>query len=132
MKILMCTRAAVVAAALMLGAGTASALEGSGCQQLIDDLIATSQTVQITGKKAPKDVTGLTATLDAATTTLAAGKLCDTVKKLEDFKIKVEDLIAAGRFTEAGPTGEQLIAQADAAIACINGESAAAGGSCTF
>ena len=132
-KISMCTRAAVFAAALTLSAGVAWAIQGSGCQQRITDLIATAETVQITGKKAAKDLTGLTATLEAASETLAAGKPCDSIKKLEDFKIKVDQLIAAERFTAgAVPSGEQLIAGADAAIACIRNEAMAAGGSCTF
>jgi hypothetical protein len=131
--ILMRTRAAVAAAVLILSAGAASAVQVSGCEQLITDLIGTAQTVQITGKKSEKDLAGLTTTLDAARTTLAAGKLCDSIKKLEDFKVKVNQLIAAGRFTTGeDPSGEQLIAQADAAIACINGDVIASGGSCTF
>jgi hypothetical protein len=133
MKIWMRTRAAVVAAVLMISAGAASAVQALACQQLIDDLITTTETAQVTGKKADKDLTGLIRTLDAATETLAAGKLCDSIKKLEDFKIKVDQLVAAGRLTgEVGPSGDQLIAGADAAIGCIAGESMTAGGSCTF
>ena len=133
MKISMRTCVAVAVAALMLSAGAASAVQGSSCQQLITDLIGTTQTVQITGKQAGKDLTGLTTKAGAASTELAAGKPCDSIKKLEDFKVKVNDLIAAGRFDSAAePTGEQLIAQADTAIACINAEAMAAGGSCSF
>ena len=127
------TCVAVFAAAVMLSAGAASAVQVSGCQQLINDLITTTQTVELSGKKAAKDLTGLTTTLEAASATLAAGKPGDSVKKLQDFQIKVDQLIAAQRFnTEAVPTGEQLIAQADAAIACISGEAVADGGFCTF
>jgi hypothetical protein len=62
----------------------------------------------------------------------AAGKLCDSIKKLEDLKVKVAQLIAAGRFTTGeNPSGEQLVAQADAAIACIDSTVMAAG-SCTL
>jgi len=132
-KILMRTRTAVAAAALVLSAGAASAAQVSGCEQLITGLIGTTQTVQLTGKKADKDLAGLTTTLDAANATLAAGKPCDSIKKLEDFKVKVNQLIEAGRFTPGeDPSGEQLIAQADAAIACIDGEVMTGGGSCTF
>ena len=53
-KILMRTRTAVAAAALILSAGAASAVQVSGCEQLIMDLIGTTQTVQLTGKKADK------------------------------------------------------------------------------
>jgi len=133
LKILIRTRTAVAATALILSAGAASAVQVSDCEQLITDLIGTTQTVQLTGKKAEKDLAGLTTTLDAANATLAAGKPCDSIKKLEDFKIKVNQLIAAERFTTGeDPSGEQLIAQADAAIACIDAEVMAGGGSCTF
>lgn len=133
MKISMRTCVAVAVAAIMLSAGAVSAVQESSCQQLITDLIGTTQTVQISGKQQAKDLAGLTTKAEAARTTLAAGKPCDSIKKLEDFKIKVTDLISAGRFTAGeGPSGEQLIAQADAAIACINSEVMAAGGSCTF
>ena len=53
-------------------------------------------------KKSDKDLAGLTTTLDAASATLAVGKPCDSIKKLDDFKVKVDQLIAAERFT----TGE--------------------------
>jgi len=132
-KMLMRTRAAVAAAALVLSAGVASAVHVSSCEQLITDLIGTAQTVQLSGKKAAKDLTGLTTTLEAASATLAVGKPCDSIKKLEDFKVKVDQLIAADRFISGeGPSGEELIAQADTAIACINSEVAAGGGSCSF
>jgi hypothetical protein len=62
----------------------------------------------------------------------AAGKLCDSIKKLEDLKVKVAQLIAAGRFTTGeNPSGEQLVAQADAAIACIDSTVMSAG-SCSL
>lgn len=132
-KISMRARAAAAAVAVMLGGAAAAAVLLSDCEQLIADVLGTAQTAQLTGKQAEKDLTGLTKTLNAASATLAAGKPCDSIKKLEDFKVKVNQLIAAGRFnTEQGPTGEELIAQADAAIACINAEVMAAGGSCTF
>jgi uncharacterized cupredoxin-like copper-binding protein len=131
--ILMRTRAVVALVALMFSVGAASAAQGSLCQQLITDLIDTTQTVQLTGRKAAKDLSGLTMTLEAASETLADGKRCDSIKKLEDFKVKVDQLIVAGRFdTGEGRTAEELLAQTDAAIACINGEATAAGGSCTF
>ena len=131
--IFMRTCAAVAAAALILSAGAASAVQVTGCEQLITNLIGITRTVQITGKKAEKDLAGLTTTLDAASATLAVGKPCDSIKKLDAFKVKVDQLIAAERFTTGeGPSGEELIARADAAIACINGEVLAGGGSCSF
>ena len=51
-KILMRTRATVVAAVLMISAAAASAVQVSPCQQLIDDLITTTEMAQVTGKKA--------------------------------------------------------------------------------
>ena len=89
--------------------------------------------MHISGKKSDKDRAGLTTTLDAARATLAVGKPCGSIKKLEDFKVKVDQLIAAERFiTGEGPSGEEPIAQADAAIACSNGQVMAGGGSCSF
>lgn len=123
----------MVATALILSVGAAAAVQALGCEQRITDLRGVTERVQLNNRKAAKDLTGLLMTLDAASETLAAGKPCDSIKKLEDYKIKVEQLIAADRFIAGeGPSGEELIAQADGAIACINGEVTAGGGSCAF
>ena len=49
-------------------------------------------------------------------------KLCDAIKKLNDFKVKINQLIASGNIntdSTAGVTGQDLLSGADQAIACI-------------
>jgi hypothetical protein len=100
------------------------------CQALINNLKTSAQGVAITGKNADKERAGLIATLNSASTELGKGKLCDSIKKLNDFKVKVDQLITAGRINtdeNAGTTGQDLLTDADAAISCINTQS---GGTC--
>ncbi|HVG29426.1 MAG TPA: hypothetical protein VM864_06865 [Pyrinomonadaceae bacterium] len=120
--------ALVCALALTLSANVTSAETVSECQQLIANLKAETQTVIITGKNAEKDRTGLVGKADNASFALDRGKFCDAIQKLNDFKSKINQLIAAGNInqnpTDANgntiATGNQLLADADAAINCIN------------
>jgi hypothetical protein len=77
--------------------------------------------VTITGKNAEKDLSGLLGKLDAASAALSTGKNADAVRKLTDFKAKVQQLAAAGHISSGDASS--LAAQADQAIACINGTS---------
>jgi hypothetical protein len=117
------TGALVALALAAIISTTAWATTVSECQATIAGLRTESEQVLITGKKSEKDRSGLIGTLDAASLTLDQAKFCDAVKKLNDFKVKVNDLTTAGRINEdpnAGVTGQQLLVDADAAIDCIN------------
>jgi hypothetical protein len=87
------------------------------CQPLLDDLKLQSEAVAISGKNSVKDREGLVKIVDAATIELAKGKNADAVTKLNDFKVKVGQLLTAGRITEADASS--LTSSADAAISCI-------------
>lgn len=121
--------AILFALAVTLSAVVANANTISECQTLIANLKAETLSVQITGKSADKDRAGLVGKLDNASFALDQAKFCDSIQKLNDFKQKVNQLIAAGRINQnptdaAGNpqvTGTQLLADADAAINCING-----------
>lgn len=92
------------------------------CQALIAELRAQTEAVAITGKNAEKNRAGLLAKLDNASTSLSKGKLCDAIRKLNDFRNKVNQLIASGSIntdTSAGVTGQDLVDGATEAIACI-------------
>ena len=93
------------------------AQSSADCQNQIDALRATAQSATYSGKNAEKEQAGLARSLDSATTTLSAGKYADTVKKLEDFKIKVQDLKASGKIDAT--SADALLAGADQAIACV-------------
>ncbi|HEX8163109.1 MAG TPA: hypothetical protein VF538_14665 [Pyrinomonadaceae bacterium] len=120
--------ALVCAVALTLSANVVSAETVSECQQLLANLKSETQTVIITGKAAERDRAGLVGKVDNASFALDRGKFCDAIQKLNDFKAKVNQLIAAGQInqnpTDANgatlATGTQLLADADAAIHCIN------------
>ena len=111
--------AAVIGLALMLGPAGAKAQTVSECQAQISALQTASQGVTIAGRQADKDRAGLVGKLQSASIELDKVKLCDAIKKLNDYKVKVQDLISAGRVDPAD--GQELLAGADAAIACITG-----------
>ncbi|HZI59461.1 MAG TPA: hypothetical protein VFD62_02050 [Pyrinomonadaceae bacterium] len=92
------------------------------CQALITGLRADTETVVITGKNAEKNRAGLLNKLDDASTALAGGKLCTAIQKLTDFRDKVNQLIASGSINSdptVGTTGQDLVDDANEAIACV-------------
>ena len=120
--------AVLFAVAMMFSAMVANADTVSECQARIATLKADTLAVTITGKSADKDRAGLVEKLNNASFALDSAKFCDSIQKLNDFKVKVNQLIAAGKINQnptdaAGNTlvtGTQLLAEADAAINCIN------------
>ena len=120
--------AILFAVAIIFSAAVANADTVSECQARIATLKADTLAVQITGKSADKDRAGLVGKLDNAAFDLDSAKFCDSIQKLNDFKVKVNQLITAGKINQtptdasgnAVVTGTQLLAEADAAINCIN------------
>lgn len=113
--------AAVAVAALLCVTALASTV--TECKAIIAGLKTKSSTVAIAGKQADKDRATLTLKLNEADLKLDQAKFCDAVLKLNDFKVKVNQLAAAGRINQdpaAGTTGAELLSDADAAIACVN------------
>ena len=103
------------------------------CQGLIDALRADTQTVVLTGRQADKNRAGLLGKLDNASTDLSKGKLCGAIQKLTDFRNKVNQLIASGSINNdpsLGVTGQDLVNQANDAIACIQAQAAQSGTTC--
>jgi hypothetical protein len=107
--------------AVMIGAPVAAQTQ-SDCQTQITNLRTASSTVAISGRNADKDRAGLVDKLGDASAELTKGKNADAVKKLTDFKVKVQQLVEAGRLSASDATS--LNSQADSAIACLNGLSA--------
>lgn len=123
MKLLLPALIALVAApAAVLPVAPAAAQTAADCENQIANLRATVAGLAITGKNAEKDRAGLTGKLTDASTELAKDKNGDAAKKLEDFKVKLQQLPDAGRIQSADAAA--LASGADAAIACINGLSA--------
>ena len=114
--------ALLAAPAAIVPVAPAAAQTETDCAAQIASLSTAAQGVAITGKNADKDRAGLTGKLDDASTELGKGKSADAAKKLADFKVKVEQLAAAERISSGDAAS--LLAQADSAIACINGPSA--------
>ena len=116
--------AILFALAMFVAAPLAHATTVTEVQAMLTSLKAKTTSVIITGKSAEtKDRPGLLVKLDEATLKVDQAKFCDAVAKLNDFKVRVNALIAAGRINQdpaAGTTGQELLNDADATIAALN------------
>lgn len=110
--------------ATLVAAPIAQATTVSEVQSMITQLKGKVQIIQISGKFAEtKDRPGLLGQLDGVSLTLDQGKFCDSVTKVRDFQKKVNDMISAGKLNQdptLGPTGQELLADADAIIKALN------------
>lgn len=115
--------AIVCAIALFVAAPLAQATTVTEVQAMIASLRTKTEGVVLTGKSADKDRAGLVGKLNEATLKVDQGKFCDAVVKLNDFKARVNQLIAAGKINQdpaVGTTGQELLNDADATIAALN------------
>jgi len=112
------------AIAMFVAAPLAQATTVTEVQSMINQLKGKVQVISITGKQAEtKDRPGLLGQLDGVALTLDQGKFCNSVTKVRDFQKKVNDMISAGKLNQdptLGPTGQELLADADAIIAALN------------
>lgn len=111
------------ALAMFVAAPLAHATTVSEVQAMIASLKTKTETVIITGKSADKDRNGLLSKLNEASLKVDQAKFCDAVVKVNDFKVKVNALIAAGRINQdpsLGTTGQELLNDADAIIKALN------------
>ena len=125
------------ALALFVAAPLAQATTISEAQAMIANLKAKTTSVVITGKAAEtKDRPGLLDKLNEASLKVDQAKFCDAIAKVNDFKVKVNALIVAGKINQdpaVGTTGQELLADADAIIAALNELQTQGGGAaCTF
>lgn len=122
--------------AMFVAAPLAQATTITEVQAMLTTLKAKTTGVSITGKSAEKDRTALLDKLNEATLKVDQAKFCDAIAKLNDFKVKVNHLIAVGRINQdpaAGTTGQELLNDADAIIAAINElQVQSTGTACTF
>lgn len=94
----------------------------SECQALIDQTRADLAGVQSIGGKDPiQTKANLDAKLVDASTKLAEGKYEAAIAKLVDFRTSVENLAAAPKPKISQVDAQLLIADANNAIACIQG-----------
>ncbi|HET6852487.1 MAG TPA: hypothetical protein VFH46_09180 [Pyrinomonadaceae bacterium] len=112
------------ALAMFVAAPLAQATTVSEVQSMITQLRGKVQIIQISGKNAEtKDRPGLLGQIDGISLTLDQGKFCNSVTKVRDFQKKVNDMISAGKLNQdptLGPTGQELLADADAIAAALN------------
>jgi len=125
------------ALAMFVAAPLAQATTVTEVQAMIASLKAKTTSVVITGKAAEtKDRPGLLDKLNEASLKVDQAKFCDAVAKLNDFKVRVNALIVAGKINQdpaVGTTGQELLADADATIAALNELQTQGGGAaCTF
>ena len=120
MKILAPALLALLAApAALVPVSPVLAQTAADCEVQIASLRGAVTSLTISGKNADRDRESLLRTLEGASTELAKGKNADAAKKLTDFKVKVAQLLEAGRISSGDASS--LTAQADSAIACVNG-----------
>lgn len=105
-----------------VAATSAQALDVTPCFDLVATLRAETQVVKFTSAK---DQTALLGKLDGASQKLSLGKLADAVLKLQDYTVKVQQLVAAGKIAAGTAadgsvvTPQDLLDGAATAIACI-------------
>ncbi len=109
--------------ALMLLAAFAFAnatdAQTSPCQDQFVQLRADTQSVPITSGKVDKERAGLVKLIEDAQGLASIGKSSDTVAKLGNFTVKVDQLEATGRIS--AESAELLRSDAQAAITCLEG-----------
>jgi hypothetical protein len=111
------------AVAMLIAAPVALATTISEVQAMIGSLKAKTTSVVFTGKSGEKDRTALLDKLNEASLKLDQAKFCDAIAKINDFKAKVNQLIAAGKINQdpaLGTTDQELLTDADAIIAGLN------------
>jgi hypothetical protein len=103
-------------------ATSSAAIDAVVCQADLTTLRAETQQIQFLSANAAKDLAGLLAKLDYASTKLSLGKYADAVQKLTDYENQVITLAAQGKLADAVDgtvTVQMLIDGAEAAKACI-------------
>ncbi len=112
--------AVLFALAMFVAAPLAQATTISEVQAMIASLKTKTESVVISGKQADKDRSTLLGKISEATLKIDQAKFCDAAQKVNDFKVRVNQLIAAGKINQdpsAGTTGQELLNDADAIIA---------------
>ena len=130
-SVALATMALALSLAFVPSQVTASTI--SECQAIIAGLRAETTGVAISGKNAEKNRAGLLDKLDNASFELDRVKLCDAIRKLTDFRNKVNQLIASGSINtdpSAGVTGQDLVDGANEAIICVQSLVAQSGITC--
>ena len=115
--------AIVCALAMFVAAPLAHATTVTEVQAMIASLRSKTEGVVVTGKNAEKDRSGLLGKLNDASLKMDQAKFCDAVGKLNDFKTKINQLIASGKINQdpaAGTTGQDLLNDADGIIKSLN------------
>jgi hypothetical protein len=124
------------ALAMFMAAPLVHATTVTEVQAMIASLKTKTEGVVITGKSAEKDRNGLLGKLNEASLKVDQAKFCDAIAKLNDFKVRINALIAAGKINQdpaLGTTGQELVNDADATIAALNELQTQNGGAaCTF
>jgi len=128
--------AILFAIAMMVAAPAAQATTITEVQAMIASLKTNTEFVTLSGKQADKERLSLLAKLNEASLKVDQAKFCDAIQKLNDFKASVNHLISVGRINQdsaAGTTAQQLLNEADAAIAGLNDlQMQSTGAVCTF
>ena len=111
------------ALAMFVAAPLVHATTVTEVQAMIASLKTKTETVALSGKQADKERLSLLAKVTEASLKVDQAKFCDAIQKLNDFKASINHLITVGRINQdpaAGATAQELLNDADAAIAGLN------------
>lgn len=129
--------AILFAIAMMVAAPAAQATTITEVQAMITSLKTKTESVALSGKNAEaKERLSLLAKINEASLKVDQAKFCDAIAKLNDFKASVNHLITVSRINQdpaAGTTAQELLNDADAAIAGLNDlQVQSTGAACVF
>jgi superfamily I DNA and RNA helicase len=111
----------------------ADAITISECQSLITSLRIETETVVIPGNNAEKLRPALLNKLESASISLDREKFCDAIRKLDDYRVKVNQLVASGGINTdptVGVTGNELANASSQAMICVQSLVTQTGGTC--
>jgi hypothetical protein len=112
--------AGVLAVTLLLGANPASATTIDECKILIDVVQTTLDGVEVGGGNPDRTRASLESKLAGAKIKLDQGKVADALKKLGQFRDKVEELRDAAKPKIDAGDAQSLIDAVDDAIECVD------------
>ena len=106
---------------VLVAALPAAAVTIDECKELIDVVQTTLDSVEIGGGNPAQTYASLTSKLQGAKVKLDQGKFDDALRKLNDFRSKVEQLRDAGKPKISAGDAQALIEAVDDAVACVEG-----------
>lgn len=103
--------------AMGLAAAGAGAATVGECKGYLDLLLLQVQSAELIGHNAEKDLAGLAGKVTEAGLKLDSGKFADSIQKLDDFQIKLGQLVGSGKISSTNYS--ELFNSSNTAETCI-------------